>query len=52
MARLPRLDLAGIPRHVVLRGNDRLPCFLDDDRTQYSHLLRDALAAAECQLHA
>jgi len=29
MARLPRLDLPGIPLHVVQRGNDRLPCFLD-----------------------
>ncbi|GAB2514634.1 transposase [Lysobacter humi (ex Lee et al. 2017)] len=53
MARLPRLDLPGIPRHVVRRGNNRLPCFLDDDdRAHYLHLLRDALGAERCRLHA
>ena len=31
MARLPRPDLAGVPQHVVQRGNNRLPCFLDDE---------------------
>ena len=31
MARLPRLDLPGIPQHIVQRGNNRLPCFLDDE---------------------
>jgi len=30
MARLHRIDLPGIPQHVVQRGNNRLPCFLDD----------------------
>jgi len=36
MARPPRQDLAGIPQHVVQRGNNRLPCFLDDeDRQRY-----------------
>ena len=30
MARQPRLDLPGIPQHVVQRGINRLPCFLDD----------------------
>lgn len=53
MARLPRLDLPGIPQHVVQRGNNRLPCFLDDgDRRQYLHLLRESLAATHCRLHA
>jgi len=53
MARLPRLDLPGIPQHVVQRGNNRLPCFLDDaDRRSYLYLLRDALGTSECQLHA
>ncbi len=38
MARLPRPDLAGIPQHIVQRGNNRLPCFLDDeDRQNYLH---------------
>jgi len=53
MARLPRLDLPGIPQHVVQRGNNRLPCFLDDfDRRRYLTLLREALLAVECELHA
>jgi putative transposase len=53
MARLPRLDLPGIPQHVVQRGNNRLPCFLDDgDRLRYLQLLRESLAATRCRLHA
>ena len=36
MARLPRISLPGVPQHVVQRGNNRLPCFLDDgDRRRY-----------------
>ncbi|MGA7296212.1 MAG: hypothetical protein WBW92_01710 [Rhodanobacteraceae bacterium] len=43
MARQPRLDLPGIPQHIVQRGNNRLPCFLDDiDRAHYLILLREA----------
>ena len=53
MARQPRLDLPGIPQHIVQRGNNRLPCFLDDiDRRRYRNLLREALLATRCQLHA
>ena len=53
MARLPRLDLPGVPQHVVQRGNNRLPCFLDDeDRRRYLALLRDALIRETVRLHA
>lgn len=53
MPRLPRLDLPSIPQHIVQRGNNRLPCFLDDeDRARYRQLLREALLATGCQLHA
>ena len=53
MARQPRLDLPGIPQHIVQRGTNRLPCFLDDaDRARYRQLLREALLATGCQLHA
>ena len=53
MARLPRLDLPGIPQHVVQRGNNRLPCFLgDEDRAHYRQLLHEAVLATGCQLHA
>lgn len=53
MARLPRLDLPGTAQHVVQRGNNRLPCFLDDtDRLLYLRLLGDALREIRCALHA
>lgn len=53
MARLARLDLPGIPQHIAQRGNNRLPCFLDDgNRMRYLHLLGDALRASGCQPHA
>lgn len=53
MARLPRLDLTGVPQHIVQRGNNRLPCFLDDDdRLRYLQLLHEALHFTGVQLHA
>ena len=53
MARLPRLDIPGIPQHVVQRGNNRLTCFLDDDdRQRYLQYLRQSLLRYGCRLHA
>lgn len=53
MARLPRIDLPEIPQHVVQRGNNRQPCFLDDqDKTHYLDLLHQALQRTGCLLHA
>jgi len=53
MARLPRPDLAGIAQHIVQRGNDRLPCFHDDeDRRRYLTVLRQVSARYECWIHA
>ena len=53
MARQSRLDLPGIPQHIVQRGNNRLPCFLDDDdRQRYLTLLHEALLDTGCRLHA
>ncbi|MBB4133414.1 transposase [Xanthomonas sp. 3075] len=53
MASLPRIDLPGIPQHIVQRGNNRLPCFLaDGDRLRYLQLMHEALHATGCQLHA
>lgn len=53
MARQPRFDLPGIPQHVVQRGNNRLPCFLDEfDRWRYLELLQQSLAATGSMLHA
>ena len=52
MGRTPRFDLPGVPQHIVPRGNNRLPCFLDDrDRLAYLRLLREALTATGVRLH-
>lgn len=52
MARLPRFDLAGVPPHVMQRGNNRLPCFLDDEDRQCLQCFRQALSRFGCRLHA
>lgn len=53
MARLPRFDLPDITQHVVQRGNNRLPCFLDDaDRERYRQRLLEVLERTGCRLHA
>lgn len=53
MARLPRLDLPGVPQHVVQRGNDRQPCFAgDDDYRQYRQELGEAARKHGCDVHA
>ena len=31
MARLPRAHLAGVPEHIIHRGNNRQVCFADDE---------------------
>jgi len=53
MPRRPRLDLPGIPQHVVQRGNDRQPCFFTDaDRLRYLHDLREIALREACLVHA
>lgn len=53
MPRRPRPDIPGYPQHVVQRGNNRMPCFLDDiDRRRYLVVLRQALERYGCSLHA
>lgn len=53
MPRRPRLDLPGIPSHVVQRGNDRQCCFRDDlDRRSYLEILRTVSSALEVAVHA
>lgn len=44
MARQPRLDLAGIPQHIVHRGNNRAAIFRDAGDTSYFHHLIGASA--------
>ena len=53
MARQPRIDLPGIPRHVVQRGNDRHACFADErDYRSYLIELHDAAHKHDCAVHA
>lgn len=53
MARLPRLDLPGIPQHIVQRGNDRKPCFAAAiDFAQYRRELVEAALKHGCAVHA
>lgn len=44
MPRMPRYFVEGVPQHVVQRGNDRRPIFLEQD--DYSHFLACLLSAA------
>ncbi len=53
MARRPRIDLPGIPQHIVQRGNDRQPCFFTDaDRHRYLQDLREIALREGCAVHA
>ena len=53
MARLPRIDVPGVPQHLIVRGNNRAPMFRDDaDRMIFLRFLEEALEACVCDLHA
>ena len=53
MARLPRIDIPGIPRHLVQRGNDRQVCFADEhDYRSYLIELQEAAHKHDCAVHA
>ncbi|HET7672741.1 MAG TPA: transposase [Burkholderiales bacterium] len=53
MARRPRLEVPGVPLHVIQRGNNRAACFLTDgDRRLYLKCLGNAAARYRCALHA
>jgi putative transposase len=53
MARLPRIELAGIPQHVVQRGNNRSVCFFaETDFAYYLECLDRASVKYECDVHA
>jgi putative transposase len=53
MPRAPRLDLAGIPQHVVQRGVDRRPCFvLEIHYLEYLRHLRERANDVGCEVHA
>ena len=53
MPRHPRLDLPGVPQHVVQRGNNRQPCFLrEQDYRCYLAQLGKAAHSHGCRIHA
>jgi putative transposase len=53
MARLPRLTLADLPHHVIQRGNNRQPIFVDrSDRERLLALLADHATRLGVALHA
>ena len=53
MARLPRLTLPGQPHHVIQRGNNRQPVFVDrEDREMLLSLLGEHAARLHVALHA
>ena len=53
MARQPRLDVPGIPRHVVQRGNDPQICFAAEaDCLRYLQKLREASSRHDGAIHA
>ncbi len=53
MPRKPRMYLAGMPCHVVQRGNNRAACFFtDDDYAFYLEVLADACRRYHVHVHA
>ena len=53
MPRPPRLELPGVPLHVIQRGVNRTACFFGDaDRRFYLKCLGKAAAARGCAVHA
>lgn len=53
MARQKRLNIPGVPQHVVQRGNNRQPCFHNDaDCQRFLEILHRACMDHDCQLHA
>ncbi|HSV58750.1 MAG TPA: transposase [Variovorax sp.] len=53
MARLPRLTLPGQPHHVIQRGNNRQPIFVDhEDRQMLLGLIGEHAARLQVALHA
>ncbi|MEY2689568.1 MAG: hypothetical protein RL375_3767 [Pseudomonadota bacterium] len=52
MARLPRLAFADLAHHLVLRGHNRVPVFIDDDdRRAWLAALRESAATLQVAIH-
>lgn len=53
MPRKPRFNLAGIPQHIIQRGNNRDPCFYsEEDYRHYLDDLRESALKYDCRIHA
>jgi putative transposase len=53
MPRRARIQLDGVPLHIVQRGHNREPCFFsEEDYASDLHWRGKALGEAECALHA
>lgn len=53
MPRRARLRLAGLPLHVIQRGNNRTACFFaDEDYSLYLHHLKELSREFRCAVHA
>jgi putative transposase len=53
MPRRARLRLAGLPLHIIQRGNNRTPCFYaDEDYGLYLHHLAQLATKFKCAVHA
>lgn len=53
MPRQPRIDLAGVPQHLIQRGNNRQACFFaDDERRLYLDWLHEAAQTYGGAIHA
>ena len=53
MSRPPRLELPGVPLHVIQRGNNRAACFFGEvDRRFYLQCLAKSAARTDCAIHA
>ena len=53
MGRKPRFSIAGVPQHVIQRGNNREPCFYgEEDYSAYLEFMDLAAQKARCHVHA
>jgi putative transposase len=53
MPRAPRIDVAGLPQHLIVRGNDRADIFFGSgDRSYFLDCIGQASRTRECDVHA
>jgi len=53
MARMPRIDVAGLAQHLIQRGNNRQVCFgCEEDMAAYAHWLHEYSQKFKVAIHA